>query len=175
MQINDAPKNCIRTFSGAYVNLLDPKPETIHIEDIAWALSGIRRWNAQCHSELTVGMHSLRCATYGGKDALELLMHDATEAYLGDVMSPLKKLLPDYQKIEARLSVVIANKWSLRYPYPEDVHLIDSIQLLEEWDFFDQSRPQPPRHTVSRNFVELFNKLYAQRTNKSGGEQGRLL
>jgi hypothetical protein len=175
MLINEAPKNCIRTFTGTYVNLLNPKPETINIEDIAWGLSGIRRWNAQCHSELTVGLHSLRMAAYGGKDALELLMHDATEAYLGDIPSPLKKLLPDYQKLEHGLSVVIANKWSMAFPYPENVHIIDSIQLLEEWDYFDQSRPQPPRHTVARKFIESFNTLYAQRRNTARDTQGRLL
>lgn len=79
----------------------DPRPEDVHLEDIAHALSLQCRFCGNVSAFLSVGQHSVMvsriCAPYA---ALAGLLHDASEAYLGDVIRPIKKLLPTYEAIE---------------------------------------------------------------------------
>ena len=59
------------------------------------------------------------------KYALCGLLHDASEAFVGDVASPLKKLLPEYQKIEDNIQKSIARNYDLPFPFPEEIHVAD--------------------------------------------------
>ena len=94
-----------RTASGRDVCIDRPSPDSIDIADIAHALSNICHWNGHTSRFFSVAEHSclvaLEVARRGG-DALYGLLHDATEAYLGDVIRPLKRLLPEYRDIEGR-------------------------------------------------------------------------
>lgn len=101
--------------SGNTIDLLDPDPDMINIEDIAHALSILPRWNGATRFPYTVGQHSLWC--YKHVPGLELgyqaLMHDATEAYVNDLWWPLKRNLPRYNLIEGQIWCVIAEKYGL--------------------------------------------------------------
>lgn len=91
----------LETWSGLFYEFLDPKPEQIDIGDIAFALSNKARFSG--HTLFySVAEHSVSVAKRLPK-RLQLagLLHDAAEAYLGDVPSPLKACLPDFRKIEA--------------------------------------------------------------------------
>lgn len=87
----------IRTFSGLYVNPLALQPEDIRIEDIAHHLSNICRYTGACPLNYNVAQHSVliswRFETRGAGRELQLagLLHDAGEAYLNDIASPVKK------------------------------------------------------------------------------------
>ncbi len=90
-----------QTHSGIAWNLLDPDPESVRIEDIAHALSNQCRYNGHCKEFYSVAEHSVRVAScLPPKHQLAGLLHDAAEAYIGDIVRPLKPLLRDYRAIE---------------------------------------------------------------------------
>lgn len=106
---------CIQTGSGGYVNLLDPDPDTIQLSDIAAGLSKLCRFSGQCRQFYSVAQHSCLCAYYAPPElAWHALMHDAAEAYIGDMARPLKQLMPEYKRIEQRLESVIFEKYNVR-------------------------------------------------------------
>ena len=87
--------------SGAYIDLAAPDCSKVTINDIAVGLSRMCRFAGQCEKFYSVAEHSVIASRIAPrKFAYEALMHDATEALIGDVTSPLKAMLPDYRKIE---------------------------------------------------------------------------
>jgi len=96
----------MRTRSGRRVDLFDPDPATIDLGDIAFALSHQNRFNghAGCYS---VAEHSVRVSKVCASDPLAGLLHDAAEAYVGDLIRPLKAHLPGFDAIELRLQAAI--------------------------------------------------------------------
>lgn len=137
MKENLYEPNCIRTVSGQYVNLLDPDPDTILIEDIAHGLAHQCRFAGQIRKFFSVAQHSvyvsIGVSEYHPEQALAALLHDASEFILMDVPSPLKQLLPEYKVIENRLMGVIARKFGFEYPLDESVKTIDRFFLENEW------------------------------------------
>lgn len=115
---------------------LDPRPGDIDIEDIAFALSNICRFGGHCEF-YSVAQHSVLVSRIVEAETGDLslafhgLMHDAAEAYLGDLIRPIKHWSGDwaeaYKKIEARLEKVIAQVFDLPYPMPDAVKRADDI------------------------------------------------
>ena len=109
------------------------------IEDIAHALSLQCRFNGHCSDFYSVAEHSLRVSRLvewlgNTRDVvMTALLHDAAEAYIGDIVSPLKKELPDFTSIERVVESAIAERFSLLYPFPEVVHRIDKEVLSLEF------------------------------------------
>lgn len=118
--------NTIKTFSGGYIDLLDPSPKDIDIESIAHALANICRFGGHAPVRYSVAEHSLNCykiAILQGDCADTLravLMHDAAEAYLGDIVKPLKNNLPDYRQIEERMEIVIGVRFGIDFDAHRD-------------------------------------------------------
>jgi hypothetical protein len=138
----------IRTFTGRLVDPLAMREEDLSIEDIAHALSMTCRFGGHTRKFYSVAEHSVRVARMLGRlyrpSARELarwgLMHDASEAYLGDVVTPVKRLYPDYYEAEERLMRVVAAKWRLPWPMPAEVHEHDRRALAtEQRDLVDGS------------------------------------
>lgn len=134
------PKNCMLTGNGNLINLLEPKVEQIHLEDISTSLSKICRYSGGTIQFYSVAQHSLNCykvarEKYDEKTQLYLLLHDAAEAYISDIPTPVKKLHPYILEIEKGLNVAIYQKFSLNYPtgvYLDRVLEIDSTILANE-------------------------------------------
>lgn len=123
----------IKTISGIYVDVFEPKPEMFVIEDIAHALSMIPRWGGHSPWFLSVAEHS-RVVAYETKgDKLEALLHDASEAYLMDLPRPIKRNMPEYKAIEDGVMKVIAEKFGFQYPLSEETKLADKNRLEAEW------------------------------------------
>ena len=124
----------MQTHSGRKFFPLNPQPEDIVIEDIAHALAHICRYGGHINTHYSVAQHSVLVASCLPDDlALTGLLHDATEAYLGDVVRPLKVLLPDYQAIEDNLSLVIGEKFGVQLlPMPALVKEMDTRILSNE-------------------------------------------
>jgi hypothetical protein len=168
----------VRTFSGQDVDLIEPDPRTIVLQDIAYHLSKLERYNGACRFSVTVGAHSLMVAEQLTEKGIEAygLLHDASEAYLGDVVGPLKPLLPDYREIENNLMRVILEKYGLNFPMPEEVKLADKAVLAAEmqqangWhDLSEQIGVKPadifmyqmPQAMVYEKFLSELNRHFA--------------
>lgn len=123
----------IQTASGHMVSPLNPDPATITLPDIAHALAHICRFTGHTRTFYSVAEHSVRVARLVPReDRLAALLHDATEAYLCDIATPVKAMLPGYAEAEDRLARVIADKWGVSYPWPESVKRADRIMLHSE-------------------------------------------
>jgi len=133
-------KAWIVTFTGKQFYHLRPAADMICIEDIAHALSMICRWTGHTKWHYSVAQHSWHCSMlldYDVELALEALLHDAAEAYLGDMNRPLKHYTdagPAYQKVEAVVEEAISRKFGVRFPMPEIIKQADTQMLYAERD-----------------------------------------
>lgn len=104
----------VQVRSGLYLDLENPDPQTILVADIAHALSNLCRYTGHTKHFYSVAQHCCLCADNAAPgEAWAALMHDAAEAYIGDVARPLKGLLPEYRVIESRLEAVIFSKFEV--------------------------------------------------------------
>jgi hypothetical protein len=126
----------IITASGLHFDIIETTPEMVCIEDIAHSLSMGNRFTGHTKFPYPVSQHS-RLGSYlvPTKYALRFLLHDASEAYLGDMNRPLKHFTPageEYRKVEARIQGLIYNKFGLEEEDPEIIHEIDNQMLYAE-------------------------------------------
>lgn len=124
----------LQTFSGKKFYPIDPRPEEVFIEDIAHALSNMCRFGGHCKQFYSVAEHSTRVSyACDPEDALEGLLHDASEAYLIDIPRPVKHsgYFEPYKIFEAKVQAVINERFGLR-PEPESVKKADRVLLLTE-------------------------------------------
>ena len=109
----------IQTYTGRLVNPFDIKEGDISIEDIAHSLSMQCRFNGNTNKFYSVAEHSINVSlilsSMPAKTQLLGLLHDATEAYLSDIPTPVKKYLPDYLSIEEKLSTDIYRELHPQY------------------------------------------------------------
>lgn len=128
-----ARRRYFTTASGAVCYVLDPESSDIRLEDIVAGLSRVTRWNGHISptwaSAYSVAQHSVYVSELAEEEArrqelpeterymvaLEALFHDATEAYLGDVMNPLKGVLDAYKAIEKTWAHAIGRRLGLGY------------------------------------------------------------
>lgn len=137
----------MHTASGGTLDLRNPKPEQIRIEDIAHGLSHICRWSGHCRHFYSVAEHSVEVARLVSTENVRYaLLHDAPEAYLGDLSRPLKQLCPDYEALEAKLWRVIAEKYGLPLEMPAEVKLADDRRLVTEARYL---MPRPETMTLA--------------------------
>lgn len=142
---------CILTSTGLKFDAAAPTPAMICIEDIANGLARCCRFAGQCDEFYSVAQHSVRVShtvEHGLRSArqselcakhlaLSALLHDAPEAYLGDMAGPIKRLMPDYQECEDRLWAVIAEKFGVVVDIPAIVKSADAEELaIEQWALF---------------------------------------
>lgn len=123
----------ILTRSGRQFDLLNPTADMICTHDIAHALARLCRFNGHTHTHYSVAQHSLIvCSLVPQKDQLPALIHDATEAYLGDMTRPLKALMPEYREIELRVWHAICDFFNIEPILPESVIRADMVALATE-------------------------------------------
>lgn len=126
---------CIRTISGKLVNVFEPTVDMICIEDIAHALSHICRFGGHVEKFYSVAQHSVLTSQLVSKEhALAALLHDAAEAYMMDIPSPIKRELSSYNLIEDNLMRVIAEAFGFQYPLHEQIKEADRALLEDEWN-----------------------------------------
>lgn len=121
-----------RMLSGRRLDLLDPTPVDIEIEDIAHGLAFVARWNGQTHGDwpYSVAEHSLlveeiyRRSNPGApaKWCLAALLHDAPEYVIGDMISPVKAAVgPGYGDLDSRLTAAIHLRFGLPATLPKKI------------------------------------------------------
>lgn len=121
----------IGTRSGARFFPWSPRAEDVRIEDIAFALAGIYRWGG--HTRMTVAQHCHQVSLLVPRElALQALMHDASEAYLGDVLRPIKRLQPDYREREDAVMGVLGEVFGFGWPMHDEVREADDLAMAIE-------------------------------------------
>ena len=152
-----------RTYTGKLIDFNKIRPEDIDILDIAHGLAHITRFGGQAQNHITVAEHSLTVASLvPAPYKFAALLHDAAEAYLGDIPKPLKNLLPEYQRIEKQLMNIIAAKFGFAYPLPKIVKEADREAIRKEWaENVLSSRDKvsiPDDLTVREEFLQKFQE-----------------
>lgn len=127
--------------SGRNYDLMNPENSSLVITDVAHALSNTCRFNGHCDEFYSVAEHSVMVSYLIEPEfAFDGLMHDISEAVLGDVSTPLKKLLPDYHAIEARVEEALFKKYGITYPLRPEVKKADLTALaIEKRDLMPRS------------------------------------
>ena len=145
----------IFTFSGALLAPMAPDPATICIEDIAHALSLQCRFGGHVREFYSVAQHSVLVSYLcEPADALHGLLHDASEAYLADIVRPVKHLtvMDAYRACEAHMQAVIYRRFGLSAVMPESVETADDLLLVTE---ACELLPTVPAWTVGRTRATL--------------------
>lgn len=191
----------IQTVSGGDVDLLEPSDASIRIEDIAWALSRQARYNGHTvtTSFYSVAEHSVRVADrvrelltpssntlYATKLELHGLLHDAHEAYIGDVVTPFKRVLNKlagrdiFAEAELAIRRAVNARFDLFQEEPIPVLQADAeLYVTEKRDIMPNvpgerawRRPYPPLPKEIKPWTEVgayetflarFERLWAQR------------
>lgn len=147
----DTPVNWYSPHSGAEINLENPDPNEINMEDIALGLSNTNRYAGQTQPSLNVAQHSVNVA-----DTLERrgadpdtqmygLLHDIAEAYLGDVPRPAKRRLDGFEEMEDNLLDAAYTEFGVGQPHErqwEAVMDADNMNLVYEVENLFDDRKQ---------------------------------
>jgi 5'-deoxynucleotidase YfbR-like HD superfamily hydrolase len=130
-----APRAWQRMLSGRRLDLLDPSPLDVEIEDIAHGLARVARWNGQTQGPhiFSVAQHTLLVEAIARRQvghldqrlALALLLHDAPEYVIGDMITPFKAVIGDtYKAVEKRLLTAIHLRFGLPPELPAEVRRV---------------------------------------------------
>lgn len=182
--MNQRKGDWFQTYSGRVFWLLDPRAEDVCLEDIAHPLANQCRFNGHTRCFYSVAQHSVLVSGHIGRNNRELgeelglwgLMHDAAEAYLGDMVKPLKLSMPDYRAAEARVMSAICEHFGLPVQEPPAVKWADRVLLATErrdlmmppqklWDSIEDVQPMPeeiipwPPMLAKDEFTRRFKEL----------------
>ncbi len=175
-------KNNIITYSKIQMSPIDPKPEDISIKDIAHSLSYMCRANGHIRCFFSVAQHCINCCleakarNYSKRIQLALLLHDASEAYIADIIRPVKHNLSAYLEIENKLQNAIYTAFGISDLTDEENKLIDEIDnIMLQYEFinladmkiFNEDMTLIGEHCfefkgfieTENQYIELFNAL----------------
>lgn len=159
----------IQTYTGRRVDPLELRVDDLEILDVAHALARLCRYNGHCEGFLSVARHSLwvstRVAVRHPELALAGLLHDAAEAYLGDMPGPVKHspAMAPFREAEEAIERLIARRWEIPWPMPAAVHEADRYVLREvelpRARLHHDSTPDADEREFLLRFVKLGGKL----------------
>lgn len=136
----------LQTATGKVFDFENPTPEMICPEDIVLALSRTTRFNGHVPF-YSVAQHSLEVSFrfLDAERALIGLLHDAAEAYVGDVVSPLKRMpyMQGYRDLEGRVWAAIASRFELPEEIPEEIEHADLRMCATEKETFIPQEAKP--------------------------------
>ncbi len=142
---------CVITSRGPLMQLgagrvfypFDPRPEEVNIKDIAQSLSRIIRFGGHSDLPINVAHHSLNCSYLAWRNYEDvdmqryMLLHDSAEAYIGDMIRPLKITMPDFQIMEARIFDTIIEALDIKHVDMKRVKHYDNVACAwEKRDLF---------------------------------------
>lgn len=175
----------IRTFSATDIPLATPQPQHIELRDIAHHLALLNRFNGASDMPISVAQHSVYVAKVvahlKGSPIAQLwgLLHDAHEAYLGDITRPMKAMLGDdlIRSIVARFDYAIQSRFAMEADLTDShlrlVKTADDMALAAEWrdqmpgdcPLKSPAAPFPvkpvPWHKAEEQFLNTFAHLHA--------------
>ncbi|MHB1097968.1 MAG: metal-dependent phosphohydrolase [Burkholderiales bacterium] len=137
--------NYILTASGVQFDLEDPQPDMVRVEDIAASLGKLCRFTGHTSCFYSVAQHSILVSHIVPREfAFEGLMHDAAEAYFGDISTPLKRVLgARAREVEHRIDAAVRLRFGLPLSCSPEVKQGDTKALGMEVDYFMPVDPDP--------------------------------
>lgn len=170
----------IQTFTGKKFWPLDPRAEDLDIRDIAHALSLVNRFNGHTRWPMSVAQHSLLVTCLVDESyQMTALLHDASEAYLGGLTAPVKRFMPEYRAAEDRLMGVVAKRYGILWPLPEEVKKFDLAALMTEARDLLPGGPvdwachaEPSKGMVNPIHAEVAEDRFLKRFEQLSGEVG---
>lgn len=172
------------TTTGRIVRPFDPQPDMFCLEDIAHSLGFQCRFGGHTSKFYSVAEHSIIMSSLPeipNELRLTALLHDAGEAYVQDIIRPIKYCFPKYRSLEDQLMKVIAKVFHLPWPFPKSIKSADQTLLAEE---MRQLLPKnelhhltkPPRHDIEfycwdplsakKNFLKKYTQLNEERNRE---------
>lgn len=166
--------------SGSYFDFENPEGSLFDVGDIARGLSHICRFAGQCGQFYSVAEHSVHVSRIVPPElALAGLLHDAAEAFVGDMAKPLKIMCPDYQKIEKRIERAVLNRFGLSLPLDPavkdaDIRMLatEQAQIMRNRDDWQYTHGRPvvdglilqclPPDEAFNMFIDRFEELTGQ-------------
>ena len=164
----------INTRSGIKFSLFDPKEDQIVITDISHGLAYKGHFGGQTPQFFSIAQHSLlvvdllpsRWRNHKPEIALAALLHDASEAYIGDMIKPLKIHLPKFSEIEDKITRVIFKRCSIDLRYLKTIKEYDKKAQQIEFDLFYKGvggmnylNPERSNHCFIQKFYDLYNQI----------------
>lgn len=154
----------LTTFTGRKIDLRNVDASDIDIRDVAWSLAQQCRFGGHCQSFYSVAEHCLLVTDM--VDRLHgrwALLHDAAEAYLGDLARPVKALLPEFEDMETLILRAIAERFGLEPDMPEEVAVADNQALrLEEAELMSKDTPLNIGFVRGYTPAEAFTRFLAK-------------
>ena len=132
----------ITTLKGKTIDIFNIKQEDILAEDILLTLNNICRYGGRCRQFYSVADHTLNLTQYfinkGDFDLAKIaLLHDACEAYIGDIIWPLKHKIPEFEQLETHISKIVFDKYNINTSrfkefdkYDKDI-VVNEMKLLK--------------------------------------------
>jgi 5'-deoxynucleotidase YfbR-like HD superfamily hydrolase len=179
----DREGNWITTFTGKRFYPLDPREEDIDIVDIAHSLSILNRFTGHTEFPFSVGQHSLHVSyaldtelNQSKQVQLAGLLHDASEAYVNDLATPLKRMLPEYCSAEKAILDCIDSKFNIATHDPvvkeaDTRALVTEARRLCSGETWYKTSPWPapysyeikevPWREIKQEFLDRFQHLSA--------------
>lgn len=161
-------KNMVITRSRRYINVLDPEPVDIFIEDIASGLGNTCRYNGQVPF-FSVAQHSIMMANSLSRQKrkwrLAVLLHDAHEAYLGDITAPVRQHISGFVELINVWNKAIYTRFGLRdwEMFADEIKAMDVKALENEWDILYGRK----KRSVSLWNPEFATIVYEQELTKA--------
>lgn len=137
--------------SGVIFDLQNPTICDIHMDDIAWSLSRQIRYNGHIPYAYTVARHSILMSYVVPEEfAMEALLHDSGEAFISDVVYPLKRLLPQIDEIEDTITALVMKKFNLDWKGGDVYKKSNPIAIADyeayQWECHIFGRPDGVHH-----------------------------
>jgi uncharacterized protein len=172
--------NVIKTYTGKYIDITNPKTTDINIRDIAHALSNIGRYNGHYPRFLSVAEHSLnvekqivkRYPNATPEMRLHALLHDASEAYLCDLPRPIKNGFKAYYGYEQTFIDVIFKKFGLEEAdYQKEIEEADMFVFDLGWNLWihesDKLKATKTNEEWEKSFIDVYYKIMGERKYES--------
>ncbi len=164
----------IELAGGGYLDLADPAPKDIRLDDVAHGLSQTCRYAGQCDPSYSVAEHAVLVSEYLQAQGAPLLVslaglhHDDAEAYIGDMTRPLRALLPDYSAIEARVMAAIVTGLALEHvPFTDP-----RVKRADDWAVAAEAYQMLPSQGSTWHTAGLFQPQDRYRVTRLFGALG---